>query len=78
MPTDTAPHIIMTKAAHRLKPFYSNFVHVTCVASGIHRIAKKLQILFVTLMNDDLIKYNGEPLAFFYVDNFEEFKNIFQ
>jgi len=32
----------MTKTAQNLKPFYSNLVHVTCVAHGIHRIAEKI------------------------------------
>jgi len=32
----------MTKVAQNLKPFYSNLVHVTCVAHGIHRIAGKI------------------------------------
>jgi len=32
----------MTKVAQNLKPFYSNLVHVTCVAHGIHRISGKI------------------------------------
>jgi hypothetical protein len=32
----------MTKVAQYLKPFYSNLVHVTCVAHGIYRIAGKI------------------------------------
>lgn len=57
MLSDAAPY--MTKAAHNLKPFYSNLVHVTCVAHGIHRIAEKIIDTFSDI--NDLIN-NGKKV----------------
>jgi len=37
MLSDAAPY--MVKAANNLKSFYSNLIHVTCAAHGIHLIA---------------------------------------
>jgi len=36
----------MVKAANNLKPFYSNLIHVTYAAHGIHRIAEKIMDIF--------------------------------
>ncbi|KAF0761940.1 DUF659 domain-containing protein [Aphis craccivora] len=55
--SDAAPY--MTKAAHNLKLFYSNLVHVTCVAHGIHRIAEKIIDTFSDI--NDLIN-NGKKV----------------
>lgn len=57
MLSDAAPY--MTKAAQNLKPFYSNLVHVTCVAHGIHRIAEKIIDTFGDI--NDLIN-NGKKV----------------
>jgi|UniRef100_A0A2S2Q283 hypothetical protein len=57
MLSDAAPY--MTKAAQNLKPFYSNLVHVTCVAHDIHRIAEKIIDSFRDI--NDLI-YNGKKV----------------
>ena len=57
MLSDAAPY--MTKATQNLKPFYSNLVHVTCVAHGIHRIAEKIIDTFSD--NDDLFN-NGKKV----------------
>ena len=37
--TDSASY--MLKAAKALQVFYSNLIHVTCLAHGLHRIAEK-------------------------------------
>lgn len=42
--SDAAPYMI--KAGEALKVFYSNMVHVTCVAHGLNRIAEKVREIF--------------------------------
>jgi len=49
----------MTNAAQNLKPFYSNLIHVTCVAHGIHQIAEKIIDIFRDI--SDLIN-NGKKV----------------
>ncbi|KAF0749517.1 Uncharacterized protein FWK35_00024950 [Aphis craccivora] len=36
----------MVKAAKNLKPFYSNLIHVTCAAHGIHWVVEKIMGIF--------------------------------
>ena len=55
--TDSAPYIL--KAAKALQVFYSNLIHVTCLAHGLHRIAEKIHELFPAV--NDLIT-NGKKL----------------
>jgi len=59
MLSDAAPY--MVKAANNLKPFYSNLIHVTCAAHGIHRIAEKIMDIFHEI--NDLIN-NGKNIFF--------------
>jgi hypothetical protein len=40
MLSDATPYI--SKVAQNVKPFYSNLVHVICVAHGFHQIAEKI------------------------------------
>ena len=49
--TDSASY--MLKAAKALQVFYSNLIHVTCLAHGLHRIAEKIRELFPAV--NDLI-----------------------
>lgn len=44
MLSDAAPYIV--KATNDLKLFYSNPIHVTCVARGFHRILNKIMEIF--------------------------------
>lgn len=37
--TDADPY--MVKAANSLKVFYSKFIHATCLAHGLHRVAEE-------------------------------------
>jgi len=57
MLSDAAPY--MVKAAKNLKPFYSNLIHVTCAAHGIHRIAENIMDIFHEI--NDLIN-NGKKI----------------
>jgi hypothetical protein len=47
--------LYMVKTANNLKPFYSNLIHVTCTAHGIHWVVEKIIDIFHEI--NDLI-YN--------------------
>ena len=55
--TDSAPYTL--KAAKALQVFYSNLIHVTCLAHGLDRIAEKICELFPAV--NDLVT-NGKKL----------------
>ncbi|KAL4105112.1 hypothetical protein QTP88_020384 [Uroleucon formosanum] len=57
MLSDAAPY--MVKGAKNLKPFYSDLIHVTCAAHGIHRIAENIMDIFHEI--NDLIN-NGKKI----------------
>lgn len=42
--SDAAPYMIKTGGA--LKIFYSNMIHITCVAHGLNRVAEKVRDIF--------------------------------
>jgi len=55
--TDTAPYMI--KAARSLDIFFTNMIHLTCLAHGLHRIADKIRKHFPKV--DNLIS-NGKKI----------------
>ncbi|KAE9534788.1 hypothetical protein AGLY_008080 [Aphis glycines] len=55
--TDAAPY--MVKAARSLDIFYTNMIHLTCLAHGLHRIAEEIRKHFPKV--DNLIS-NGKKI----------------
>jgi hypothetical protein len=50
--SDAAPY--MVKAATSIQTYYSNMIHVTCLAHALHRVAEEIRIHFPNV--DELIK----------------------
>lgn len=49
--TDAVPY--MVKAGKKLKLFYKNMIHITCLVHGLHRIAEEVRLHF--LLVDQMI-----------------------